>query len=85
MTDLSNLNDFFTSLVLGDINLITGFVWLFIAIVLSMIGGGLGGMLLAGKDIGYQLSAMLGGLLAPAGAIPAIVLGLFILNLLTNF
>jgi hypothetical protein len=84
MVDISNLNDLFTSLMVGDINLITGFVWLLIAIVLSMVGGAVGGMLLAGKDIGYEFSAMLGGLLAPAGAIPAIVLGLFVLNLLTN-
>ncbi|MBO3460100.1 hypothetical protein G7B40_035355 [Aetokthonos hydrillicola Thurmond2011] len=84
MADISNLNDLFTSLVVGDINLITGFVWLLIAIVLSMVGGAVGGVLLASKDIGYEFSAMLGGLLAPAGAIPAIVFGLFVLKLLTN-
>ncbi len=75
----------FTSLAVGEINLITGLVWLLIATVLSMVGGAIGGMLLAGKDIGYQFSAILGGLFAPAGVIPAILLGLFMLNLLTNY
>ncbi|AUB39586.1 ABC-type spermidine/putrescine transport system, permease component II [Nostoc flagelliforme CCNUN1] len=50
-----------------------------------MVGGAIGGMLLAGKDIGYQFSAMLGALFAPAGVIPAILLGLAALNLLTNY
>ena len=73
-----------TSLAVGDINLMTGTVWLLIATALSMIGGAIGGMLLAGKDIGYQFSALLGGLFGPAGVIPAILLGLFLLNWLTN-
>jgi hypothetical protein len=50
-----------------------------------MVGGAIGGMLLAGKDIGYHLSAMLGALFAPAGVIPAILLGLAAINFLTNY
>jgi hypothetical protein len=42
-------------------------------------------MLLAGKDIGYQFSATIGSLFAPAGIIPALILGLFILNFLANY
>ncbi|MDZ8026540.1 MAG: hypothetical protein RMY36_021545 [Nostoc sp. SerVER01] len=79
------IRDFLTSLVAGDLNIATEFIWLVTAIVLSMIGGAIGGMLLAGKDIGYQFSAMLGALFAPAGVIPAIILGLAILNLLKNY
>ncbi|MBX9253228.1 hypothetical protein H1Q63_04500 [Desmonostoc muscorum CCALA 125] len=79
------IRDFLTSLAAGDLNIATGLVWLVTATVLSMIGGAIGGMLLAGKDIGYQLSAMLGAFFAPAGVIPAIILGLVILNLLTNY
>jgi len=85
MTDLltnSTLRDLLTSLAVGEINLMTLIVWLLIATAISMVGGAIGGMLLAGKDIGYQFSAMLGGLFGPAGVIPAILLGLFLLNLL---
>ncbi|MEH2166448.1 MAG: hypothetical protein V7K41_07205 [Nostoc sp.] len=81
----SNLINFITSLADGDLNIATEFVWLIIATAFSMIGGAIGGMLLAGKDIGYQFSAMLGALFAPAGVIPAILLGLAALNLLTNY
>ncbi|MEH1997243.1 hypothetical protein [Nostoc sp.] len=80
-----NVITFITSLADGDLNIATGFVWLIIATALSMVGGAIGGMLLAGKDIGYQFSAMLGALFAPAGVIPAILLGLVVLNLLTNY
>jgi len=87
MTDLltsSTLRDLLTSLAVGEINLMTLIVWLLIATAISMVGGAIGGMLLAGKDIGYQFSAMLGGLFGPAGVIPAILLGLFLLNLLSK-
>jgi hypothetical protein len=76
--------DFLSSLLSGDINLITSLVWLAIAAGLSIVGGAIGGVLLAGKDLGYELAAMTGGLLGPAGVIPAIFLGLLILNLLNN-
>jgi hypothetical protein len=88
MRDIStypNVINFLTSLADGDLNIATELVWLIIATALSMIGGAIGGMLLAGKDIGYHLSAMLGALFAPAGAIPAILLGLAALNFLTNY
>ncbi|MEH2249436.1 hypothetical protein [Nostoc sp.] len=88
MTDIftySNVINFLTSLADGDLNIATEFVWVIIATALSMVGGAIGGMLLAGKDIGYQFSAMLGALFAPAGVIPAIILGLVVLDLLTNY
>ncbi|MHC5612200.1 MAG: asr0689 family protein [Nostoc sp.] len=81
----SGVINFLTSLADGDLNIATEFVWVIIATALSMVGGAIGGMLLAGKDIGYQFSAMLGALFAPAGAIPAIILGLAVLNWLTNY
>ncbi len=80
----SQLTDFITILARGDINIITAFVWVLIATVLSMIGGAIGGMLLAGKDIGYDFSAILGGLFGPTGVIPAILLGLLVLNFWKN-
>ncbi|MBD2385295.1 hypothetical protein [Cylindrospermum sp. FACHB-282] len=78
------LKDFLTSLASGELNLATGCAWVIIATAFSMIGGAIGGMLLAGKDLGYQLAAMLGSLFAPAGVIPAIIFGLAVLNLITN-
>jgi ABC-type sugar transport system permease subunit len=63
----------------------TGFTWLIIAVILSMIGGAIGGIILAGKDIGYKFAAIIGSLFAPVGVVPAVILGLFILNLLANY
>ncbi|WP_089092812.1 hypothetical protein [Nodularia sp. NIES-3585] len=80
-----DMKDFLTTLVAGDLNIATEFAWIFIATTLSMVGGAIGGMLLAGKDIGYQFSATLGALLGPAGVIPAILISLAILNLFTNY
>ncbi|OUL34702.1 hypothetical protein [Nostoc sp. 106C] len=79
------LTNFFTSFASGELNISTEIVWVLIATILSMIGGAIGGMLLAGKDIGYKFSAMLGGLFGPAGVIPAMLLGLAVLNFITNF
>lgn len=87
MTDFTDIltnptvREFLTNLVTGDINLMTGLVWLGIATALSIVGGAIGGVLLAGKDLGYQLAAMIGGLFGPAGVIPAVMLGLVVLKL----
>jgi hypothetical protein len=67
-----------------ELDITTGIIWLIIAVILSMIGGAIGGIILAGKDIGYKFAATIGSLFAPAGVIPAVILGLFILNLLAN-
>jgi len=74
-----------TSLAGGELNLITELIWIFIATVLSMIGGALGGMLLAGRDLGYEFSAILGALLGPAGVIPAMVLSFALLSIFRSF
>ncbi|BAY13790.1 hypothetical protein [Calothrix sp. NIES-2098] len=74
-----------SNLASGELNITAELLCVLLATILSMIGGAIGGMLLAGKDIGYQFSAILGGLFGPAGVIPAIVLGLVVLNYLTNF
>ena len=68
-----------------ELNFTTGFTWLIIAVILSMIGGAIGGIILAGKDIGYKFAAIIGSLFAPVGVVPAVILGLFILNLLANY
>ncbi|ACK70247.1 conserved hypothetical protein [Gloeothece citriformis PCC 7424] len=87
MTELLNslnvnpmINDFVNSLMIGEIDWLTGLFWVGIAGSLSIVGGAIGGMLLAGKDLGYQFAAMMGGLFGPVGVIPAAVIGLTILK-----
>ena len=79
-----DLSGMITSLMTGDLNLLTGFIWFIVATVVSMIGGAIGGMLLAGEELGYNFAAILGGLFGPAGVIPGAILGLIILNFLSN-
>ena len=79
-----DLSPIVNSLMTGDLNLLTGFIWFIVASVVSMIAGAIGGMLLAGEDLGYDFAAILGGLFGPAGVIPGVVLGLIILDLLSN-
>ncbi len=88
MTDILtnyDLSGMVTSLMAGNLNLLTGFIWFMVATVVSMIGGAIGGMLLAGEDLGYNFAAILGGLYGPAGVIPGAILGLIVLNLLSSF
>lgn len=77
------LRDFVYSLN-TDLNFTTALAWLAIAVILSMVGGAIGGMMLAGKDLGYKFSATIGSLFAPAGVIPTVILGLLMLNILGN-
>lgn len=64
-----------------QITLATGLVWLLIGVACSIAGGALGGIALAGREIGVRLSAMIGGLYGPAAAIPAMLLGLSLIGL----
>lgn len=75
------IHDFLHNLMIGEITWLTGIFWLAIAAIISMIGGAIGGILLAGKDLGYQLAGLLGGLFGPAGVIPVAVIGLVVLKL----
>ena len=70
------LQGFFHDFINQQITLATGVVWLLIAIAFSIVGGALGGVILAGKDLGLRLSAMIGGLYGPAAIIPTATLGL---------
>jgi hypothetical protein len=62
------------------VTLETAVVWLLIAIAFSIVGGAIGGIVLAGKDLGVQLAAMIGGLYGPAAIIPAATLGLALIG-----
>ncbi|MEO1428757.1 MAG: hypothetical protein AAFS12_19335 [Cyanobacteria bacterium J06632_19] len=87
MTDILtnyDLSGMVTNLLTGELNLLTGFIWFIVATIVSMIGGAVGGMLLAGEELGYNFAAILGGLFGPAGVIPGAILGLIVLNLLSH-
>lgn len=56
----SHLREFLTNMVTSDVTFITGLFWLVVATLISMIGGAIGGMVLAGKDIGYGFQPQLG-------------------------
>lgn len=66
--------------VTQKVTLETGAVWLLIAIAFSILGGSMGGIVLAGKDLGPRLAAMIGGLYGPAAVIPAATLGLALIG-----
>ena len=78
------VQELLTNLAAGEINLITGFVWVILAALVSLFGGGIGGMLLAGKDLGYKFSAILGGIFGTASVIPATIVGLFVINFIAD-
>jgi hypothetical protein len=78
------VNKLITSLIADEVNFFTGLIWLIVATFISMAGGAIGGLLIARKDLGYELSAILGGFFGPAGVIPTILLGLAILNILAQ-
>ena len=62
--------------------MLTGIIGLSLAVLFSVLGGAIGGMILAGKDISYSLAARIGGLFGPTGVFPAILVGFVILKFL---
>ncbi|MBE7382351.1 MAG: hypothetical protein F6J95_013195 [Leptolyngbya sp. SIO1E4] len=74
------LQGFLHDLWSQKITLATGPVWLLVAIAFSILGGALGGVVLARKDLGSRLAAMIGGLYGPAAMIPAATLGLALIG-----
>lgn len=56
-------------------------MWVLMAFVLSMAGGALAGVRLAGKDLGNELAAMMGAMFGPTAAVPAVLVGLVVLAL----
>jgi hypothetical protein len=55
---------------------------LLLALTLSIAGGAITGLRLAGKDLGPRLAAMMGAFYGPTAAVPAALLGLTALALL---
>ncbi|OZH53125.1 hypothetical protein AFK68_19735 [Hydrocoleum sp. CS-953] len=80
LNGIPSIHIFVSNLANGEITILTAIFWLGVASGISIIGGAIGGIWLAGKDLGYNLAAMIGGLFGPAGVIPAVVVGLAILK-----
>ncbi len=66
----------------GQLTLATAVIWLLVVALLSVAGGAATGVALAGKDLGNDLAAMMGGMFGPTAAVPAAAVGLFVLHLL---
>jgi len=50
-----------------------------VACTMGAIGGAVGGMLVGGKDLGYELAAMMGAFFGPLAAVPGVAVGLLFL------
>jgi len=53
-----------------------------VGVVASLIGGGLGGIVIGGKSLGNQLAAMMGGFFGPLSGVPGMIVGLVVLFLI---
>lgn len=63
----------------GQLTAATAAILLGIAFVLSVAGGAAAGVALAGKDLGNQLAALMGGMFGPTAVLPAAAIGLIVL------
>lgn len=66
----------------GSLNVTAIVVWTLLAAVLAIAGGALAGIVLAGKDLGNQLAALMGGMFGPIAVVPGVLLGLIVLKLI---
>lgn len=65
----------------GELTVVTVAIWIAIAFLLSVMGGACAGVVLAGKDLGNELAALMGGMFGPTAAVPAVLAGLIVLQL----
>ncbi len=75
-----NLQDFWYNLVDGEITWLTALCFLAIAIIMAIVGGAIGGILLAAKDLGYSVATTIGGLFGMAGVVPTVAIALVVLK-----
>lgn len=68
-------------LVNGQLSALTIVIWTGAALVLSIAGGALMGIKLAGQSLGNDLAALMGAMFGPTGAVPGVLAGLVILAL----
>ncbi len=65
----------------GHVGPLTTLVWLLLAVLLSMAGGAVAAIRLAGKDLGNELAALMGAMFGPTAAVPGVLIGLIVLAL----
>lgn len=73
------MQGFLAQLGSGQVGIGSAVLWLLVALVLSVVGGALAGVRLAGKDLGNELAAMMGAMFGPTAVVPAVLLGLIVL------
>jgi hypothetical protein len=76
------MNAAFDALAHGSLTPLTILVWTLVAFVLGAAGGAIGGLRLAGKDLGGKLAALMGAMFGPVAAAPAALVALVLLALL---
>ncbi len=72
------LND----MVTGNITWITAILWYFVALVIGICSGAIGGMMIGAEHMGKELAAMMGGLFGPVAAAPGVLVAIIILILI---
>jgi hypothetical protein len=78
------MNTAIDSFVHGSLTPSTILAWTAIAFVLAAAGGGMGGLRLAGKDLGPKLAALIGAMFGPVATAPAVLAALVVLALLAH-
>jgi hypothetical protein len=63
----------------GRITVLTVGLWTLLSLVLSIAAGAAAGVVLAGKDLGNSLAALMGGMYGPVAAVPGILAALIVL------
>lgn len=71
---------FLSNLVIGEIIILIVIFWLVVVSLILIFVGVIGGIWLVGKDLGYGLVVIIGGLFGFVGVIFAVIVGLIILK-----
>lgn len=69
-------------LAAGQLNAFSILSWTIFSIVVSVGAGAIAGVVLAGRDLGNSLAAMMGGMFGPVAAAPGILVALIVLMFL---
>jgi hypothetical protein len=60
----------------------SGLLLLGLALVCGALGGAIGGILVGGKALGYELAASMGSFFGPIASVPGVLIGLLLLGIL---
>jgi hypothetical protein len=66
----------------GHLNTAGILLWTVVSILLSVAAGAVSGMVLAGKDLGFSLAALMGAMFGPVAAAPGVLAALIVLAFL---